>query len=367
MTVKKKEMLKLELLGIGSISHRKLKARLLEALEALSLNVPILEVSEIDKLMKYDISGIPALVIDGNVIFEKVVPDVEDLKIILGTLLRTKDRDFPVHHVLVPTDFTETSENAFQFALALARQEKADLKIVHVQPPRLDLSNPYKIDATIADEQAREELFKAIPEENSEETDKVRIDKLMISGYAVEELVNLTKAKEADLMVMGARQEAGLLEKWFGSISSEVARLAFCPVLLVPRQSRFSGFRNIVYASDFHPSEETVLPRLLNFAARYKATVHFVHVEENKLNGYLVDSTGSGKIFKMGESSLKMSVIECDDVLSGLNRYASEHHADLLAMTTSHRNFFEKLFHKSMTKKMVFNTEIPLLVLHFDD
>ena len=38
---------------------------------------------------------------------------------------------------------------------------------------------------------------------------------------------------------------------------------------------------------------------------------------------------------------------------------------DLFAMSTHRRNFFDKLFGKSVTKKMVYHTKIPLLAFHY--
>ncbi len=71
---------RLKLLGIGYSETRALKTNLLLALQELGLNVILEEVEDIDKLMQYDISGIPALIFDGQVILQKQVPNVETLK-----------------------------------------------------------------------------------------------------------------------------------------------------------------------------------------------------------------------------------------------------------------------------------------------
>ena len=80
-------MPRIELLGIGSSKHRQLKANLQKALKELSLDIPIEEVTDIDELMRYEIAGIPALAVNGQVLFQQVVPSVEDLSIVLKVLL----------------------------------------------------------------------------------------------------------------------------------------------------------------------------------------------------------------------------------------------------------------------------------------
>ncbi|MDX1942003.1 MAG: thioredoxin family protein [Saprospiraceae bacterium] len=75
-----KEIPRLKLLGVGSSETRALKTNLLLALQELGLNVVIEEIQEFEKLMQYDIIGIPALSLDGKVLLQKQVPSVESLK-----------------------------------------------------------------------------------------------------------------------------------------------------------------------------------------------------------------------------------------------------------------------------------------------
>ncbi len=73
----------LKILGVDSSRTKALKKNLLEALEQLHLKVILEEVKDVEQLMRYDISGIPALVIDEEVILQKEVPAVDTLKEIL--------------------------------------------------------------------------------------------------------------------------------------------------------------------------------------------------------------------------------------------------------------------------------------------
>jgi hypothetical protein len=138
MTLKKEiyPATKLELLGIGSSKDRLLKANLLQALHELKLDIPITEVKNIDQLMKYDITGIPALVVNGKVVFQKVVPKVEDLKIVLNILLKKEGPKNDIKKIIVPTDFSETADNALQFAIDLAKKLDARVHVIHVHSPR---------------------------------------------------------------------------------------------------------------------------------------------------------------------------------------------------------------------------------------
>ncbi|HQU57559.1 MAG: thioredoxin family protein [Phaeodactylibacter sp.] len=79
----------IELLGIGSAKYRLLSNNLKEALKSLSLEVPVYEVTEVDDLMQYEIAGIPALAVNGQVLFQQIVPSAEDIAIVLKVLLES--------------------------------------------------------------------------------------------------------------------------------------------------------------------------------------------------------------------------------------------------------------------------------------
>lgn len=86
----------IKLLGIGSAKDRALKANLLAALEVLELDVELLEVSNVNEILSYGISGIPALLLDDKIIFQKIVPSVEELCTVLSELLQYREISRPI-------------------------------------------------------------------------------------------------------------------------------------------------------------------------------------------------------------------------------------------------------------------------------
>lgn len=71
-------MLVIKLVGIDhSRGLEALKANLLSALECVGMDARITEVTDVDEIIGLDIYGIPALLIDGDVAFQKEVPTRE--------------------------------------------------------------------------------------------------------------------------------------------------------------------------------------------------------------------------------------------------------------------------------------------------
>lgn len=364
-------MTRLELLGIGSAKNRAFKANLQEALRQLNWEVPIEEVSDLDRLLRYDISGIPALVVDGKVVFQRVVPSVEDIKIVLQVLMQPRRTSDSIRWITVPIDFSETAENAFCYALDLAERFGASVRLVHVEQPPADFGNALRFEASGDSRPYKERLLTSLCERylrsrvDASGLPRVEVTSELITGSVVEEIVRLSREESTDLVVMGTTGESGLFGRWFGGISTLVARRAACPVLLIPEGIRFKNYRNIVYASAQEPSEEQILQDIINFAHPFGPSIYFVHIQENKLNPYQVLDMPEGRIFQSNGLTFHLTTIESQNVAEGLAQFAEESRADLMVMSTTHRNFVEELFRKSTTRRMIFNTRIPLMILHF--
>lgn len=82
-------MNKLQILGIGCKKHKALEANLKAALQYLSLDLPIEQVTGVDEIVDYHISSIPALLVDGTPVFQGIVPSVEEIKCQLEKIIRT--------------------------------------------------------------------------------------------------------------------------------------------------------------------------------------------------------------------------------------------------------------------------------------
>ena len=56
--------------------------------------------------------------------------------------------------------------------------------------------------------------------------------------------------------------------------------------------------------------------------------------------------------------------IKGDDVEGIILNFIDVHKINLIAMNVQHRNFFEKLFEISLSKKLAFHINVPILAIH---
>ena len=271
--------------------------------------------------------------------------------------------------ILVPTDFSPIAANAYKYAQQLAEQQGGTLEVMHAYHPSFDYANPYlDMPAAEFDSIKRELLDNFIGEHTQQAGAIATLPKTQLCiGFASEEIVR--RSKEVDLIVMGTTGEGNLLEQTFGSVSTYVAQYAHCPVLFVPGNCENRPFEEVVFASNYQAADEALLNGLIDMMDSQSANIHFVHVDNSTNTPYHVEEVLYEQAARRDRPGLGFNTveIECPNVQEGIVKYADDIKADLIVMGTVHRSFLERLFHKSVTREVVFHTTVPLLVMHYDD
>lgn len=90
-----------KLLGIGASKDKALRELVDQAMSALNINWPIEEIKDINLLIHYGITGIPALIIDDNVIFQVNVPSYSELLQVLKKLI-IKENEQNIYFSKIP-------------------------------------------------------------------------------------------------------------------------------------------------------------------------------------------------------------------------------------------------------------------------
>jgi nucleotide-binding universal stress UspA family protein len=128
-----------------------------------------------------------------------------------------------LHRIVYCTDFSDCSEKAFDHAISLAQEYKAELILLHVLEGVADSSD---IQNEIA--KVMESLEKRIPPGISCATKPI-----VLIGKPYQQIVEFALESPTDLIVMGVRGRNALDLAVFGSTAERVVQLGPCPVLVV--------------------------------------------------------------------------------------------------------------------------------------
>ncbi|MEL6867089.1 MAG: universal stress protein [Bacteroidota bacterium] len=274
-------------------------------------------------------------------------------------------------NILVPTDYSETARNAYWYARELAFYFEANLSVMHVYHPSFDPASPYAAMTPDYQEENHRQLLQSFIEDYQSSDMGDVVATTMVSpelrlGFAAEEIVAASKKESLDLIVMGTTGQGGFLEKLFGRVSLQVSREAHCPVLLVPNGYKFGDLDHIVYASNYESADSAILREIVAFADKFSAAIHLVHVNESHKKGdYKLEELLLEQLFTKNGLSLEFSLetVQAETAWAGLKQYIEEHEVDLLVVATKHRKLWDRLTHKSMTKRMLEGVQVPILVM----
>ena len=272
--------------------------------------------------------------------------------------------------LLVPTDFSDNALSALLYAMELSPMLGTDIEVIHVYAlPDTEVISGTKVHEAV-EEWTHSFIAKGRKRASALVTD-LPIQMQVMQGLTEGQLIRVSNDPDIEMIVMGAEGSGGIGKKWFGSVAETVARQAHCPVMLIPESTTFSGFRHILFASDYNAADPAVLDLLTNFAGIFHANIHFVHVEKpgegaeyTKIEQRILDH-----LFRNGTPSFsfEMTCLHTEDITEGLEQYASQNKIDLLVMVATKRSFWETLFHHSQTKEMILQSKTPMMVFHLGD
>jgi len=138
--------------------------------------------------------------------------------------------------ILLPTDFSEFSSEATNYACAFAEQFDAELHLLHVleihQSRTPDFAMGLALPSRI--KESREAAEKALENVlHSKWVEGRKVVKATAEGPPFLEIIRYAKQHDVDLIVMGTHGRSALVHALMGSVAEKVVRKAPCPVLTV--------------------------------------------------------------------------------------------------------------------------------------
>lgn len=265
---------------------------------------------------------------------------------------------------LVPTDFSPAGLNAAEYAAQLAGQLGARLILFHAYLMPTPVSEVPYVMATVEDLQKEnvDELKKVA--EFIEERYKVMAEQIVRIGVPSDEIREITREHNVDLVIMGIKG-AGGLDKIIGSTTINAIRKIKTPVLVIPHDAAFGVIKDIVYATDYsYTVNPELFTPLMQLAKKFRAKVHILKVEKQREKVAVEAVAGRQGMESLFEDMDHEFVsVTSESVTHGISDYLQNKPGQMLVMVAHKHGFFERIFSRSQTTAMAYETHIPLLIL----
>ena len=273
---------------------------------------------------------------------------------------------------LVPTDFSSNAENALYYAIDLAKKDKAKIILLHtyvinypVSYTSVDLITTERKEALeYSEQQLKAESMKI------EHAGNIEYECVSDENSPVDGILNIIKEREIDLVIMGTKGKSNFANNIFGSNTATVIEKADCTVFAIPEDAAFKTIKKITYATTYNYNDLYPLKKVVEMAKLYSAQVNVLHIFETSKIESQKEEKEKMKLFmneansKINYNNMSFQLLEGETVEDTLEDYINNDSTNMLVLSTHHRGFFKRLFGKSITRHMAYNSTVPLMAFH---
>ena len=279
-------------------------------------------------------------------------------------------------NILVLTDFSIRAGYAAEFAMHLTIKNQARLLLCHALEP-FSANNDAEASWVVADDQVAEkdeammdlkEIGRGLIKSAAADGGSVKPDIRYIVNYGnvCDVAKKVISDNNVDIVVIGSHPSNALTRILSGShVYSLIDKLG-CPVLLIPESLRYKGVQTIAYATDLTFNNNKVIKYLVRVAKPFQAAISVNHIFKTEVHSTEAEQATRYALCNKSEFSypnISYHNLKRDNVKSGLFELISSGKVDILATVHKRYDFFEGLFHKSISKLIADASQIPLLVL----
>lgn len=249
-------------------------------------------------------------------------------------------------NVLIPVDFSPTSDNAVDYAVQF--KEEFELSITCM--------NAF---SRVKPKTEVKKLLAKYPRKFSIEL----IEGDLFSGF--KDYISYNKV---DLIIMGTKGAQGLKKLFLGSNTSKLMLQTSIPILIVPEEAKFESISKILWASDFKPIVNIgALNLLKKIALETDSTVRIAHVKtsDKKTEGKLKMQKSWEDKFFGEEVKHSFKKIRRSTVSKGIRYYLDKKDDNqLLVLVRREYGFLDKLFRKDHTEEFANEPTLPVMIIH---
>ncbi len=257
--------------------------------------------------------------------------------------------------VLVPVDFSETSLHAATYAAQLLSGHFGVTMVLY---------HNYTKDAEADEALVTLEILK------TKLVQKFTIDIEILSYKEDDFVTGLERAvrhRNANLVIMGITERSALGQIFIGSNALKFAETKSCPVLIIPEQAIYKEINNALLASDFKNTYiSTPSEPIKDILKIFRPKLHIINVDPTHYisltEAHETEKATLREMFAIFNPEFYF--MRLHDVDEAINMFAEEKNIDLIITIQHNYTFMEKLFKRSHTKSITYDSNVPILVVH---
>lgn len=207
--------------------------------------------------------------------------------------------------------------------------------------------------------------------ESIEKNDEVIADIIISTDSLQEAIAKASGEKQFDLIVMGTQGASGIKEKLWGSRTAATLGRSEIPVMAIPNDYLWKKPQKILLMTNQFEKDPAILDFIFELAGLYMAGVQvaiFTDEDDDKTGTFLehkkeISAYEEFLKEKYNEETLTSVHLYGEKFEETLQDFIKENNIDMLVMITYPHKFLNRIFNPSKTKRMSYQTKIPLLAI----
>lgn len=292
--------------------------------------------------------------------------------------------------ILLPFDYSPTSEKAFPLAFSWAKAIDAEIEMLNVYSigelgNRTILNRMIEFDKDALSERVEKAHSEAKQRaEDFQNTIQQRIDAgelanvkfkcFALEGVPEEQIIRYSDVLRPEMIIMSTRNKSKKEKDMVGSVSAEVAEGAPLPVFVVPEDVDFNSVdmvKDIMFITNFDDRDLIAFSKMMARLSFKEINIHLVHFQEPgtkdtwdeiKLNGiksYLAEHYPT--------ANAETDILDGTNPNKSIRNYMEEKNISVLSMTTHRGKLISRIFNTGetgITRRFVFEADFPTLIFH---
>lgn len=275
-----------------------------------------------------------------------------------------------VNRILVPTDFSELSMEALEYASRVAGIVKADLLLLHAaEGERLKANGKARLQKELDDQVLALRSLQGLDP-------NMQVHTILQTGKVSAQIAETASREDVDLVVMGTKGQRGSnpFSRFFlDSNAKRTVEHCRVPVLTLRQRPEPFRLRNILLPLDLTERTDRKIDLAINLAKlfdarlRLVAVAHFMETLQGK-DARLLDAMDVQRDrIRTAGVEVSTEIIRHDNVADSVVHYAEEIEADLIVILTARENRLDHFLMGSRAGRVIDHALRPVLSLHPPD
>ena len=258
--------------------------------------------------------------------------------------------------ILFPTDFSETANNAFLYALNLAKVFNTDIRLITLKTHLNSYADLSEDEFNIKVNELKQTAINA-------GLGDVLIRSSLEFGELVLTVLDIINKENVHYIVMGTNGENNLDKKVFGSQTISVINNSSVPVLAIPNKVEYKKERKFAFATLFDKKEDKALEEIMKIVKTHNAHLNVIHIEKKSPT---IDTILERREWSLNFPEIDVDIIKDEDPEMAILDFCDQNKIDVLGIVHRDLNIFERFFTKNFSSKLLTKANFALFVLRED-